>query len=128
METKATYDSQSKSYILNGAKTWITNSPIADLMVVWARLKDDNDKIRGFIVERNFKGVSTPKIDGKFSLRASDTGQIILEDVRVPEANILPKVEGLSGPFGCLNQARYGMNKVFKKLKNLLFIFDCFLF
>jgi len=108
METKAKYDSASKCYVLNGSKTWITNSPIADLMIVWARVQEDN-KIRGFIVERNFKGVTTPRIEGKFSLRASDTGMIVLDDVKVPECNLLPNVSGLTGPFGCLNQARYGI-------------------
>ncbi len=93
-------------FVLNGAKMWITNSPIADLAVVWAKLEG---KIRGFIVERSFKGFSTPKIEGKMSLRASITGQIVLEDVFVPEENLLPNVSGLSGPFGCLNRARYGI-------------------
>jgi len=98
-------------YILNGAKMWITNSPIADLAVVWAKLKDDDgqDKIRGFVVERDFAGFETPKIEGKFSLRASITGEIVLNDVFVPTENLLPNVEGLKGPFGCLNRARYGI-------------------
>ena len=98
-------------YILNGAKMWITNSPIADLAVVWAKLADDNgkDTIRGFVVERGFKGFETPKIEGKFSLRASITGEIVLSDVFVPAENLLPNVEGLKGPFGCLNRARYGI-------------------
>lgn len=94
-------------YILNGAKMWITNAPIADLAVVWA--KNDEDVIRGFIVERSFKGFSTPKIEGKFSLRASITGEISLQDVFVPDENLLPNVRGLAGPFGCLNRARYGI-------------------
>ncbi len=94
-------------YILNGAKMWITNSPIADIAVVWA--KDDAGDIRGFVVERGMKGFSTPKIEGKFSLRASVTGEIVLEDVMVPDANFLPHVRGLGGPFGCLNRARYGI-------------------
>ncbi len=94
-------------YVLNGAKMWITNSPIADVAVVWA--KDDEDVIRGFIVERGMKGVSTPKIEGKLSLRASITGEIVLEDVFVPEENKLPNARGLGGPFGCLNRARYGI-------------------
>ncbi len=93
-------------FLMNGAKMWITNSPISDLAVVWAKL--DNE-IRGFIVERNFEGFSTPKIEGKLSLRASVTGQIVLEDVFVPEENLLPNVKGLAGPFGCLNRARYGI-------------------
>lgn len=94
-------------YILNGAKMWITNSPIADIAIVWA--KDEGGVIRGFIVERGMKGFSTPKIEGKMSLRASITGEIVLEDVFVPEENLLPNVQGLSGPFGCLNKARYGI-------------------
>ena len=94
-------------YILSGTKTWITNSPIADVMVVWA--KDESDQIRGFIVERDMSGIKTPKIEGKFSLRASPTGQIIMEDVFVPEANVFPDIRGLKGPFGCLNNARYGI-------------------
>ena len=92
---------------LSGAKNWITNSPIADIAVVWAKTEDD--KIRGFIVERAFKGFTTPKIEGKFSLRASITGQIALDDVFVPAANLLPNVSGLGGPFSCLNRARYGI-------------------
>ena len=94
-------------YIINGTKTWITNSPVADIMVVWA--KDEKDQIRGFVVERGMAGLSTPKIEGKFSLRASPTGQIILEDVFVPDTNAFPDVRGLKGPFGCLNNARYGI-------------------
>jgi len=93
-------------YSLNGAKTWITNAPIADLAVVWAKL---DDVIRGFVVERGTKGFSTPKIEGKLSLRASITGEIVLENAVVPEENLLPNVRGLSGPFGCLNRARYGI-------------------
>ena len=92
---------------LNGAKMWITNSPIADVAVVWAKTEDG--VIRGFIVERGTKGFSTPKIEGKFSLRASVTGEIVLEDCIVPESALLPNVRGLSGPFGCLNRARYGI-------------------
>src|SRR5574338_192032 len=94
-------------YKLHGAKMWITNSPIADVCVVWA--KDDEGTIRGFILERGMKGLKTPKIEGKFSLRASVTGEIAMDDVFVPEANLLPNVKGLSGPFGCLNRARYGI-------------------
>ncbi len=93
-------------YVLNGAKMWISNSPVADVMVVWAKL---DDVIRGFIVERGMKGLSTPKIDGKFSLRASITGEIVMADVFVPEENILPGVTGLRGPFTCLDNARYGI-------------------
>jgi glutaryl-CoA dehydrogenase len=92
---------------LNGSKTWITNSPIADVLIVWA--KDDNGDIRGFIVDRELNGVATPKIEGKFSLRASDTGMIHLNDVKVHKDNLLPGVVGLKGPFGCLNNARFGI-------------------
>ena len=91
---------------LTGAKTWITNAPVADLAVVWAKL---DGKIRGFIVERGTKGLSTPNIEGKLSLRASITGEIVLEGAVVPEENILPKASGLAGPFGCLNVARTGI-------------------
>jgi glutaryl-CoA dehydrogenase len=91
---------------LNGAKMWISNAPIADLAIVWAKL---DGKIRGFIVERGTKGFSTPKVDGKLSLRTSVTGEIVLEDAVVPEENLLPNVSGLAGPFGCLNMARYGI-------------------
>ncbi len=93
-------------WVLNGAKMWITNSPIADLAVVWAKAEDG---IRGFIVERGTKGFVTPEIERKFSLRASSTGAIFLEDVVVPEANVLPGVVGLKGPLSCLTQARYGI-------------------
>jgi glutaryl-CoA dehydrogenase len=96
-------------YRLNGAKSWITNSPIADVAVVWAKLAEENDAIRGFLVERGAKGFSTPKIEGKFSLRASPTGEIVLEDCIVPESALLPNAKGLAGPFGCLNKARYGI-------------------
>ena len=92
---------------LNGAKMWITNSPVADILVVWAKTEDD--VIRGFILERGMAGLETPKISGKFSLRASITGEIVMKDVFVPEENILPNVQGLKGPFGCLNKARYGI-------------------
>lgn len=93
---------------LRGAKMWITNSPVADIMVIWA--KDDSGTIRGFILERGMEGLETPKISGKFSLRTSITGEIVMDDVFVPEENILPNVKGLSGPFGCLNKARYGIS------------------
>ena len=94
-------------YLLNGAKMWISNSPIADIFVVWAKTEDQI--IRGFILQRSMKGLTTPKIEGKFSLRASVTGEIVMKDVLVPNSLILPKVEGLKGPFGCLNRARYGI-------------------
>jgi glutaryl-CoA dehydrogenase len=93
-------------FVLNGAKTWISNSPIADVAVVWAKL---DNVIRGFIVERGTKGFATPKIEGKLSLRASITGEIVLDNAFVPEDNLLPNVRGLAGPFGCLNRARYGI-------------------
>ena len=94
-------------YRLNGAKMWITNSPVADVFVVWA--KTDDGVIRGFVLEKGMAGLSAPKIEGKFSLRASVTGEIVMDDVFVPEENLLPGVKGLSGPFGCLNRARYGI-------------------
>ena len=94
-------------YSISGAKMWITNSPISDIAIVWA--KDEGGIIRGFIVERGMVGFSTPKIEGQMSLRASITGEIVLEEVFVPEENMLPNVQGLSGPFGCLNKARYGI-------------------
>ncbi len=95
-------------YVLKGAKMWITNSPIADVFVVWA--KTDDGVIRGFILEKGMKGLSAPKIEGKMSLRASTTGEIVMDDVAVPEAQLLPNVSGLKGPFGCLNKARYGIS------------------
>ena len=94
-------------YVLRGTKTWITNSPIADVFIVWA--KDEAGEIRGFILEKHMKGLTGPKIDGKFSLRASPTGMIVMEDVKVPEENLLPNVKGLKGPLGCLTKARYGI-------------------
>ena len=94
-------------YVLSGSKTWITNAPIADVFVVWA--KDDAGEIRGFILEKGMPGLSAPKIEGKFSLRASATGMIAMQDVSVPAENMLPKVRGLRGPFSCLNNARYGI-------------------
>jgi glutaryl-CoA dehydrogenase len=105
MKTRAA--SVNGGFKLNGSKMWITNSPIADVAVVWA--KNDEGTIRGFILERGMKGFETPKIEGKFSLRASVTGAIMLSDVFVPEENLLPNVAGLGGPFGCLNNARYGI-------------------
>jgi glutaryl-CoA dehydrogenase len=95
-------------YRLHGSKMWITNSPIADVLIVWA--KDDDGEIRGFILEKGMSGLSAPKIEGKFSLRASVTGEIVMDDVFVPEENLLPNVKGLKGPFGCLNKARYGIS------------------
>ncbi|XP_014478866.1 PREDICTED: glutaryl-CoA dehydrogenase, mitochondrial [Dinoponera quadriceps] len=108
METRAVYDSDKKVYKLNGNKTWISNSPIADVLVIWA--KCDDDQIRGFIVDRETAcdQLSTPKIKGKFSLRTSITGMILMDNVIVPEENVL-NVQGLKGPFSCLNNARYGI-------------------
>ena len=103
---KTTATAVDGGYTLKGTKTWITNSPIADVMVVWAKLAG---VIHGFILERGMEGLSTPKIEGKFSLRASVTGEIVMQDVFVPEENLLPGVKGLKGPFGCLNRARYGI-------------------
>jgi len=94
-------------YALTGAKMWISNSPIADVFIVWA--KTDDDVIRGFILEKEMKGLSAPKIEGKLALRASITGEIVMDNVFVPEENLLPNVHGLKGPFGCLNNARYGI-------------------
>jgi glutaryl-CoA dehydrogenase len=94
-------------FLLNGSKTWITNAPIADVLVVWA--KDDAGDIRGYLLERGMAGLTQPKIEGKFSLRASITGMIMMQDVFVPDENMLPDVKGLRGPFSCLNMARYGI-------------------
>ena len=94
-------------YSLSGAKMWISNSPIADVFVVWA--KTDDGKIRGFILEKGMQGLSAPKIEGKLALRASITGEIVMDEVFVPEEQLMPNVEGLKGPFGCLNNARYGI-------------------
>ena len=107
MATKATYDGTTGEFVLNGAKHWITNAPIADVCVVWAKL---DNHVRGFIVERGADGLSTPKIPGKFSLRASPTGSIVMEDCRVPRDNILPKAAGLQSAFSCLNSARFGIS------------------
>ena len=95
-------------WLVSGAKMWITNAPLADVLLVWA--KDDEGVIRGFILDRGMKGLSTPKIEGKFSLRTSVTGEIVMDNVFVPEENVLPNVSGLKGPFSCLNKARYGIS------------------
>jgi len=97
-------------YVLNGAKMWISNSPIADVFVIWAKSDAHGGKIRGFVLEKGMKGLSAPKIAGKLSLRASITGEIVMKDVEVGEDALLPHVEGLKGPFGCLNRARYGIS------------------
>ena len=107
METRARKQDDG-SFIISGAKNWITNSPIADVFVVWA--KDDEGIVRGFILEKGMEGLSAPKIEGKFSLRASDTGMIFMDDVKVPATQMLPKARGLGGPFGCLTNARYGIS------------------
>lgn len=109
MKTRARADGD--AYVLTGTKMWITSSPIADLAVVWAKVDDgDAESIRGFVVERGMKGFETPTIHGKMSLRASPTGEIVLNEVRVPKANMLPGVVGLKGPLGCLTQARFGIS------------------
>ncbi|WP_199237720.1 acyl-CoA dehydrogenase [Azospirillum sp. TSH64] len=107
MKTRAT--KVDGGYLLSGSKMWITNSPIADLAVVWAKSDAHDNKIKGFVVERGTKGFSTPKIEGKLSLRSSVTGEIVLDEAFVPDENLLPNVSGLGGPFGCLNKARYGI-------------------
>ncbi|MSO93878.1 MAG: acyl-CoA dehydrogenase [Rhodospirillales bacterium] len=104
MKTRA--EKTGDGYVLTGNKMWITNSPIADVFIVWAKL---DGEIRGFILEKGMKGLSAPRIEGKFSLRASETGEIVMDRVAVPEANFLPKAKGLPGPFGCLNKARFGI-------------------
>ncbi|MEM7620682.1 MAG: acyl-CoA dehydrogenase [Pseudomonadota bacterium] len=107
MSTRA--EKVSGGYKLTGAKTWITNSPIADVMVVWAKSEAHENKIKGFILEKGMQGLTTPKIEGKLALRASITGEIVMDGVIVPEENLLPNVSGLRGPFSCLNRARYGI-------------------
>jgi glutaryl-CoA dehydrogenase len=97
-------------YVLNGAKMWISNAPIADVFVVWAKSEAHGGKIKGFVLEKGMKGLSAPKVGGKLSLRASITGEIVMKDVEVGEDALLPNVEGLKGPFGCLNRARYGIS------------------
>ncbi|KAJ1976646.1 hypothetical protein H4R34_003896 [Dimargaris verticillata] len=108
METTARQTDRG-TYILNGSKTWITNSPIADVFIVWAKDVKGDGKIRGFILEKGMPGLTAPAIKGKFSLRASITGMIMMDEVEVPAENLLPNVSGLKGPFGCLNNARYGI-------------------
>jgi len=97
-------------YVLNGSKMWISNAPFADVFVVWAKSEAHGGKIRGFVLEKGMNGLSAPKIEGKLSLRASTTGEIVMQDVAVGEDALLPNVEGLKGPFGCLNRARYGIS------------------
>lgn len=105
MATRAKYNSDKKTYTLNGSKTWITNAPIADVFIIWSICEDH--KVRGFLVDKGTKGLEVNRINGKFALRASVTGMIMMDNCEIPEENILPKVEGLKGPFGCLNNARY---------------------
>jgi glutaryl-CoA dehydrogenase len=107
---KTTAKKTADGYVLNGAKTWISNSPFADVFVVWAKSEEHGGGIRGFVLEKGMKGLSAPKIEGKVSLRASTTGGIVMEDVYVGEDALLPDVQGLKGPFGCLNRARYGIS------------------
>ncbi len=97
-------------YVISGSKTWISNAPFADVFVVWAKSEAHGDGIRGFVLEKGMKGLSAPKIEGKLSLRASTTGMIVMEDVEIGEDALLPEVQGLKGPFGCLNRARYGIS------------------
>ena len=108
MKTRAT--KTASGYVLNGSKMWISNAPIADVFVVWAKSEAHGGKIRGFVLDKGMKGLSAPKIGGKLSLRASITGEIVMKDVEVGEEALLPNVEGLKGPFGCLNRARYGIS------------------
>jgi len=108
MKTRAV--KTANGYVLNGSKMWISNAPIADVFVVWAKSDAHGGKIRGFVLEKGMKGLSAPKIGGKLSLRASITGEIVMKDVEVGEDALLPNVEGLKGPFGCLNRARYGIS------------------
>lgn len=107
---KTTAKAVQGGYLLSGSKMWISNSPIADVFVVWAKSDAHGGKIRGFVLEKGMKGLSAPKIGGKLSLRASITGEIVMQDVEIPEEALLPNVEGLKGPFGCLNRARYGIS------------------
>ena len=106
---KTTATKTDGGYVLNGAKMWISNSPIADVFVIWAKSEAHGGKIRGFVLEKGMPGLSAPKIEGKLSLRASITGEIVMKDVEVGEDALLPGIEGLKGPFGCLNRARYGI-------------------
>ncbi|WP_211276690.1 acyl-CoA dehydrogenase [Erythrobacter tepidarius] len=108
MKTYAKKDGD--DYVISGSKTWISNAPFADVFVVWAKSEEHGGAIRGFVLDKGMKGLSAPKIKGKISLRASTTGMIMMDEVRVPASALLPNVEGLKGPFGCLNRARYGIS------------------
>ena len=107
MTTRA--EKTANGYRLTGSKMWISNAPVADVFVVWAKSAAHSDEIKGFVLEKGMKGLSAPKIEGKISLRASVTGEIVMDGVEVPESALLPNVAGLKGPFGCLNRARYGI-------------------
>lgn len=108
MKTRAT--KVQGGYVINGSKMWISNSPMADVFVIWAKSDEHDGKIKGFVLEKGMKGLSAPRIENKMSLRASPTGEIVMDNVEVPDDAILPNVEGLKGPFGCLNRARYGIS------------------
>ena len=108
MKTHAKKDGD--DYVISGSKTWISNSPFADVFVVWAKSEEHGGGIRGFVLEKGMEGLSAPKIEGKLSLRASTTGMIMMDEVRVPSSAMFPEVQGLKGPFGCLNRARYGIS------------------
>jgi glutaryl-CoA dehydrogenase len=108
METRSRFDAGTNEFVLNGSKNWITNSPIADVFVIWAR--NEHGKIRGYVAEKGTPGLDAPRIEGKFSLRASATGMIFMDEVRIPKENEFPVVQGLKGPFSCLNRARYGIS------------------
>lgn len=110
METKAIWDAKQQVYKLTGTKSWISNSPVADMLIIWARSDRHDNAVKGFILECGMPGLETPKIEGKISLRTSITGQIAMDEVPVPEENMLPGAQGLSGPFGCLNNARLGIS------------------
>lgn len=112
METKAIYNSSDKTFTLTGSKTWITNSPVADVLVIWARSSEHENKVKGFLIERKYiisGDLSTPKIQGKFSLRSSPTGMVLMDSVKVPESALMPSSNGLASPMDCLNSARYGI-------------------
>jgi glutaryl-CoA dehydrogenase len=108
MKTHAKKDGD--DYVISGSKTWISNSPFADVFVVWAKSEEHGGAIRGFVLEKGMEGLSAPKIEGKLSLRASTTGMIMMDEVRVPSSAMFPEVQGLKGPFSCLNRARYGIS------------------
>lgn len=106
---RTTCKKDGNGYVLNGSKSWITNSPIADVFIIWAKDLDDGGKIKGFLIEKGAKGLTAPLIEGKLSLLASDTGMIMMNDVWVPKDAMFTNIEGLTGPFNCLNNARFGI-------------------